>query len=294
MSSDLGVFSNAFAAQANLPVVHLLGQDSRSISQYQARRQIERWQTKALAVALFDAYGVTNGYQLEKQLLAAEPNLVFPDDRPRLFHRMSSRGEPRIAKELEKGDSDAARWVRKAVQGAPEALEVLSDPTWRLLDPTPLSHVQWANLGHEVAERSIKKFPQGLKPEHLVISLAVNPGGQDLDEHYIPRMQPLSRSGFTLVLLALRRWEVNGQLVAYYLQLLEAMERCAQAPAAPDLAPLMPDCATFLAVCFGRVHVGLSTPDNIRFQEQRLAAAREAFAAIRGPLASKEPFVCWG
>lgn len=294
MTTHLPEFTSAFDGPANLPVVHLLGQCSNSLSEYQARRQIERWQTKSVALALFNGWGVSTGYQLEKQLLALEPAMVFPDDRPRLFHRMQSRGEPGIAKELTKPGSLAARWVGKAVSRAPNALEVLADNVWRLLDPSPMRHIDWALVSEALMPRMKERVLQGIKPEVWIVRTPLVPERGDVMEYFVPRGEPLSLWGLLLVLLQLRRWEVSGDLIAYYLQLLEAIERCLQPRKASDLAVLMPECGNYLAACFGRVHIGPTYQANVELQVRRLEAAREAFAVSRGGLASSRATITWG
>jgi hypothetical protein len=80
---------------------------------------------------------------------------------------------------------------------------------------------------------------------------------------------------------------------AYYLQLLEAFERCVQPAQSPDLAIITPQCPEFLAACFGRVHIAPTHKGNVEFQIQRINAARKEFENARGSLRSHVAEVDW-
>jgi hypothetical protein len=294
MSTELPTFSKAFAVTRDLPLVHLLGRHgSTFVTEHQAKRQIERWQTKSLARALLEAWGVTTAYQLEKELAVLQPKVVFPDERPRLFDRMLFKGEPWIGKELAKSTSLAAIWVGKALSRAPKALDVLTDQVWRLLDPTPMQHVDWTMITEALMPRKIAWMETGGQSEILMIKCPLSPGSAEVMEYFVPRIDPKSLWGLLLVLLQLRRWEISGNLVAYYLQLLEAFERCVQPAQSPDLSIITPQCPEFLAACFGRVHIGPTHKGNVEFQIQRINAARKEFENARGSLRSGVPEVDW-
>lgn len=297
MSTELPTFSNAFAVNRDLPVVHLLGKPKGELlTAQQARRQIERWQTKSLARALLEAWDVTTAYQLEKELAGLDPKVVFPDERPRLFDRMLSKGEPGIAKELAKPASLAAVWIGKALSRAPKALDVLADQVWRLLDPTPMPHVEWSLIGEGMLSRSRAKYERGERGERsevYIVRSPLGPGSKEMMEYLVPRNDASSIWGFLQVLLELRHWETRGILVAYYLQLLEAFERCVLPKQSADLAIITPECPEFLAACFGRVYIGPTHKGNVEYQVQRINAARQAFERIRGPLQSPTPEVVW-
>lgn len=294
MSTELPTFSNAFHVTRDLPVVHLLGRhEDEFLTEHQAKRQIERWQTKSLARTLLEAWGATTAYQLEKELAGLEPKVVFPDERPRLFDRMLAKGEPSIAKELAKPTSLASMWVGRALRRAPEALDVLGDQVWRLLDPSPMQHVEWMMIGEAVMKRSLAWMEKDERNEILIVKSPLSPGSSEMMEYFIPRTQPTSLWGLLLVLLQLRRWEISGNLVAYYLQLLEAFERCVHPSPSPDLAIIAPECSRFLSACYGRVHIGPTHKENVDLQLQRTNAARQAFENVRGPLQGPRPEVVW-
>lgn len=290
MTTELPTFSSAFTGACNLPAVYLLGRcDDGPLTEHQTRRQIERWQTKALARELLEAWGVTTAYQLEKELVALEPSMVFPDERPRLFDRMLAKGEPGIAKELAKSNSLSAFWVGKALIRAPRALDILSDQVWRLLDPTPMSHIEWAIISEAIMPRVADWMLKGGKPDDLILHSPLYPDSKTMMEYFISRTEPSSLWGFLLLLLQLRWWELNGILVAYYLELLEAFERCMQPSPSPELAVLMPECAGFLAAVFGRVHICPTNAGNVKLQLQRISTARQTFEGVRGALQSPTP-----
>jgi hypothetical protein len=294
MSTELPTFSNAFAVTRDLPVVYLLGRYEHEFStEHEAKRQIEKWQSKSLARALLEAWGATTAYQLEKELAGMEPKVVFPDERPRLFDRMLAKGEPAIAKELAKPSSLSSIWVGKALSRAPDALNVLGDQVWRLLDPSPMQYVEWTMICEALMPRNLAWMEKGGQTEILMIQLPLSPGSKEIQEYYVPRMDPTSLWGLHFVLLQLRLWEISGILVAYYLQLLEAFERFVHPDLSPDLAIIAPESARFLATCFGRVHIGPTHKDNIDFQLERIDAARQAYEKIRGPFQCPRPEVVW-
>lgn len=282
MNADLPTFTNAFGVTNGLPTVHLLGYCQGAPTRNRVRRQIEKWQTKVLARALFRAWGVANGYQIEKKLVAAEPHLVFEFDRPRLFHGMYKDGSPAVVRALAKKRSKSARWVRKAMARDPVVAEWLADQIWRLLDPAPMRHVDWVLISEALMPSIKARILEGVKPEVCTVLVRLGPEGGELSEYFVPRSEPLSIWGFMLVLLQLRRWEITGNLVAYYLQLLEACDRCFQQNLTAELAALMPECAGYLAACFGRVHIGPTHQGNVEYQLRRLDAARKEFEGIRG------------
>ena len=105
-------------------------------------------------------------------------------------------------------------------------------------------------------------------------------GGQEMTEHHVSSEDKETRVGLMRVLLALRMAEVRGDLVSYYLSLLEAIDRCNKPAVQQDLALLQPECARFLASCFGRVHVGFPS-FNIGYQRMRLTYAANAFLKLK-------------
>lgn len=291
MYPDLSVFSNAFFQSEDLPVVHLLGPDPGSLTMRDAARQIERWQTQALTLALFSAWKVRNGYQLEKKLLAEDPDLDVLNDRPRLFHRMASKGEPAVARELMRTDSTSAKWIRRAMSKAPDAQNVMTEPTWRLLDPKPMSHIEWHQAAEAIQPRAVAKLDELEEFEAWVVGVPIDQACRDDLQYFIPRSNGSSRWGLLLTLLQLRRWEVHGDLIAYYLQLLELIARCGTARLDPDFSFMLPVLKNYLTVCFGRVHVGPTFSGNVEYQLARLLMARRAFIAVRGDVASPEPTI---
>lgn len=291
MYPDLAVFSNAFLGPADLPVVHLLGGDPASLTKRDAVRQIERWQTQALALALFDAWDVSNGYQLEKELLADDVHLDFLTDRPRLFHRMAAKGEPAVARELARTDSSSAPWIRRAMSNAPDAHGVMTEPTWRLLDPMPMSHIEWHLAAESILPRAVAVLDEEGGFEAWVVNVPIDQESREVLQYFVPRSHVSSRWGLLLTLLQLRRWEVHGDLIAYYLQLLELIARCTSSCLGPDCSFMLPALKGYLTACFGRVHVGPTSPGNVEYQLDRLQRARRAFFAVRGDVTCQAPSV---
>ena len=240
-----------------------------------ARRQIERWQGKSFAVALFEANGVSNGYQLEGLLMQDGKEGKFPSDQPRIFGRMASSGEPAILRQLSKPNSKVTRWVTKALARNPGPLSVLEEVIWRLLDPDPIGHQEWHCLGVKFA---LAGMPLTSKPVALTVSLPVEVGGSD---HDFRSGESTNRRGITGVLLQMRRCESHGDLVGYYLNLLESLECCQTLEAGRELAVLLPELANFLTLSFGRVYVGPDHIRNIEYQQLRLAVARQLFEKAR-------------
>ncbi|WP_144289856.1 hypothetical protein [Ideonella sp. A 288] len=291
MYTDLAVFSNAFDSPADLPVVQLVGPDLASLTKREAARQIERWQTQALTQALFNSWQVSNGYQLEQKLMTEISHLDFQIDRPRLFHRMLASGEPAVLRELARNDSSSAPWIRRALSRAPEVEDLLYEPTWRLLDPTPMSHIEWHLAAETMQRLAMSVLERREKFAAWVVELPIDQEGREALEYFIPRSHGSSRWGLLLTLLQLRRWEVHGNLIAYYLQLLEVIERCIVPVPDPDFAFMLPALKDYLTACFSRIHVGPTHPGNVEYQLARLMRARKAFIVVRGDLASGEPSV---
>lgn len=291
MYPDLAVFSNAFFRSADLPVVHLLGLDPAILTKRDALRQIERWQTQALTLALFDGWKVGNGYQLEKELLANDVYLDFLTDRPRLFHRMAAKGEPAVARELERTDSTSATWIRRALSNAPDAQSVVTEPIWRLLDPTPMSHIEWHQAAESIQPLAVAMLDEQEELKAWVVDVPIDQESRDALQYFVPRSHESSRWGLLLTLLQLRRWEVHGDLIAYYLQLLELIARCAIPHFGPDCSFMLPALKSYLTACFGRVHVGPTFPGNVEYQLDRLQRSRKAFFTVRGDVACQEPRV---
>ncbi len=291
MYTDLAVFSNAFDCATDLPVVHLVGPNLASLTKREAARQIERWQTQALTQALFNSWQVCNGYQLEQKLMIETSHLDFQIDRPRLFHRMLARGEPAVARELARSDSSSAPWIRRALSRSPEVEDLLYEPTWRLLDPSPMSYIEWHRSAEKTQQLGMSVLDQQEKFAAWIVELPIDQKGSEALEYFIPRSHGSSRWGLLLTLLQLRRWEVHGNLIAYYLQLLELMERCNVPVPDPHFAFMLPALKGYLTSCFSRIHVGPTNPGNVEYQLARLIRARKEFIVVRGDLASGEPSV---
>jgi hypothetical protein len=100
------------------------------------------------------------------------------------------------------------------------------------------------------------------------------------NEHYLQRGLNGRREGLKRVLMALRRAEVNGDLIYYYLNLLEALERCREPAPEPDLALLLPECAQFLAhalvACMSRFQRLIRIPTEENSNRCRRASKAEA------------------
>lgn len=150
------------------------------------------------------------------------------------------------------------------------------------LDPMALTHVEWHALGERVLEHAAERLPELPLPAMQVVVNDPTDPREAPTTAFIPTARENSRWDLCVVLLQLRRWELNGQLLEYYLNLLEALDRLQSANVASCLKILEPEGHAYLATCFGRVHIGWPNATNHEYQQQRLAAASAAFRVAKG------------
>lgn len=270
------MFSNAFSNPLEEPALVLASAPGpRWRNLRDARRALERLQTKTFVHEALKETGCGSVYALEQRMMEGLPGGPFPQDRPKLCDRMASLGQPAVAKQLGPGarrDLRTKKWFDRLASLAPKAAGVLSMQLWRLLNPLPMTFVEWHATGFALG---LEQYPvPGFNGAWMV---TVTPSAsEDQLEHYVPRFEVNSRLALAGLLTGLRRWETHGDLIGYDLLLQEAL-RVASAPdAQPDLKVLQPDITGYIAQCFGIVHVAYHAT-NLRFQEERLAAGRAAW-----------------
>lgn len=273
------MFSNAFDRTDDHAVLDLLCSHGSicPLTERQVGRQIERWQSKAFAACAMEELGVKSAYGVEVRLQQQLSGLG-DRDRPHFFDRMLKSGEPAVAKRLAEKGHGPGLWIEQLLAITSKPLSVLEEVIWRLLNPRPLTQVDW----YQLAERYTNglKLPLKSAPAVWIVKLPENGTEGSLQEHFIPRCESGTRETLTRTLLSLRRWEVNGNLLSYYMTLLEAIECCRREDADAGLALLQPECATFLEACFGRVKVAYPT-SNINTQRARIALARAEFIKLK-------------
>jgi hypothetical protein len=243
------------------------------------RRTLECWQTKTFVHLLMAQTGASSVYALEKMMLSGMPNLSFPSQRPKICDRMANRGEPAIAKQLRpvsQKDLRTKRWIDRLLFLAPSAANVIYEPIWRLLDPNPISYTEWHDLGFE---HSTLSHVQEI-PSHGVWLVDVTASKSESEKgHYIPNVgkNPLLIE-LEGLLLGLRRWEAQGDLIAYDLFFQELLVTARSANAQRSLAALQPEIGDYIACVFGQLQVPLGA-DNLQFQAERIEKGRAAWQA---------------
>jgi hypothetical protein len=167
------------------------------------------------------------------------------------------------------------RWFRKLVEFAPEtAQRILKMPIWRYLDPVPLPYIDWHKIGFEHAKDVWHSGLAGRGAWRIKVKAS---DSEDEQEHYVPFISDTpSRLELAGLLCGLRRWEAQGDLIAYDLYLQEALRVASSQTAQTSLVALQPDIVSFLAHVFGRVRVPYGDR-NADFQRQRLQVARAAW-----------------
>ncbi len=244
------MFSNAFPHARTSEPIRLIEPISpaKVSSVRDVRRAIERWQTRAFIQSAMITLGAQSCYRLEEMVMEIEPKLVFPDDRPKLFDRMWSLGQPSITRLLLKldGTRSSARWVNELLIRAPKTKEVIHEPIWRLLDPTPISYVELCEL--DVAFGDLIKA-QGSEFRGL--------GNRNcLPSQILPLECLNSRQHLACELLYLRRSEIVPNVHIYCLCLYTLIRICLAPNLKPCLAFFGKDCAEYLAQCFGKIDIG--------------------------------------
>lgn len=269
------MFSNAFLSPRQASAVVLIPAAGSAWKSWRdVRRTIERWQSKSFIQAALKFFRLSKACWLEELLMEEEPELALSFDRPKLFDRMERLGQPAIARKLTElhRNTTTAKWLRVLLRRAPSIRDRPSDPVWRLLNPAPIGHAEWADLALPFTKRTAILGARPLK----VWTVGVSGGSlSPVREYPVVREDLHSLQGLTRVLLAMRHYEREGDLAGYYLHLLEAMERCRDPMPRPCLAVLQPDSDRFLADCFGRVHVGFRYP-GFSYDPQLLVRVRAA------------------
>lgn len=217
---------------------------------HRAQRAIQRWKTKAVFQALLDETGASGPYDLESRLIEAYGDALGP--RCSAFDRMKNLGQPDLEKKLPRlarDPANASRWMYHATLYAPEALDVLREAIWRLLDPTPIGYV-------ELAELFERRYPSREVLSGIKV-VAADPAGFPEDDEWvhIGTGAPKQRQGLSHALFAMREAELCSNERAYHLHLLSAMERVASKDIDPELQLLGAECCDYLATCFGRIEV---------------------------------------
>lgn len=281
------MFTNAFFSARPLEAIELIPCQQRAPKPdaLWVRRSIERWKTRAFVQEAIDRLELSGHYELASLALESAPKGLLSPDQRRVYERMRLAGTPWVGKQLkllETGHvSDTGRWIQRAMELAPGIRGVLEDPVWRLIDPMPLTHVEWHELGEKVLAHAAARLPElPLPAMQVVVEDPTGPRRRPTIA-FIPTARENSRRHFAVVLLQVRRWEVNGQLLEYYLNLLEALDRLQSANLASCLKILQPEGQAYLATCFGRVHIGFPHASNHEYQQQRLAAASAAFRVAK-------------
>lgn len=271
------MFSNAFSHPLQEPALVLVAAPQPSWRDLRdARRAIERLQTKTFVHKALKETGCSSVYALEERMMEGLPGVTFPADRPKLCDRMASLGQPAVAKHLRPGgrrDLRTKKWFERLVTLAPKAATVLSMQVWRLLNPAPMTFVEWTAVGFALGK---EQFPVPGSNGAWMITVIPSEGEEPV-EHYVQRSELNSLGALATLLVAVRRWETHGDLIGYDLSLQEAMRMANAADAQPDLAALQPEIGEYLAQCFGRVHVPYHAA-NLGFQQERLATVRAAWA----------------
>ncbi|NIQ63261.1 hypothetical protein [Hydrogenophaga sp.] len=217
---------------------------------HRAQRAIQRWKTKALFQALLDETGASGPYDLESKLIEAYGDALGP--RCSAFDRMKNLGQPDLEKKLSRlarDPANASRWIYHATLYAPKALDVLREAIWRLLDPTPIGHIELAAL-------SERRYSEREDPRCINVVLTDLAGFPEDDEWvYIGTGATKKRQGLTQALFDMRYAELWSNERAYHLHLLSAMERLSSKELDPDLQVLGAECCDYLATYFGRIEV---------------------------------------
>lgn len=221
------------------------------------QRTIDRWQSKAFVTEVLMQVETDSVYALEELMMAGVDDLHFPDDRPKLCDRMISLGEPAIAKYLglrPARDLRTKLWIDRLTRLAPTALLTVKSRIWRLLDPTPLTFMEWEVLN----------FEYGFEIQKAVISnnvwcVSIEPESLQPEpkrEYFVcEEEEPISLLALGRHLLALRRYETWRDFIGYRLELLESLRLAKCSNAEPDLAALQPLIVDYLAYCYGTVDV---------------------------------------
>lgn len=281
---SIPVFTNAFFRASGEVGLHLVdGAATPPWSSRDARRARERLQTFAFVNDAMEESGVSSTYALEALLMRGLPDVVFPDDRPKLCDRMARIGQPAVVKQLStQGQKDARtqRWFRRLVDLAPAAVQIPSHPLWRLLNPVPIDHLKWFELAGALGEARLSKLEMtggSIAPGAAWRVIVRASDTEEECEYYVPYLgHSPDRAVLTDQLLQLRRWEALGNLVAYDLALQQTIRVASHLKAAKDLAVLQPHLGSYLVQCFGTVLI--PHPElNVAMQRRRIESGRKGW-----------------
>lgn len=271
-------FSNAFLADSAHGTLILTKTNSGPLwsSAREIRRTLERWQTKMFIHELMSLSGVSSVYAMEEAMMMGQSGLLFPSDRPKFCDRMARCGEPAVAKQLAHGgrkDSRTQRWFLRLLEIAPEAVEVLNLPIWRLLDPQPLAYAEWQELGFSHVKQAAR---YECEQSAWAVSIAVDDQWHE-SPCYVPCItdQPAG-CGLTSLLLGLRRWELQGDLLAYDLYFQELLSVLNKPSSHFSVQVLQPEIFEFVGQVFGSVLIPYG-PENLTAQRERVKLARQAW-----------------
>lgn len=239
------------------------------------RRSIERWQTKTFIHELMVSAGVGSVYALEDLMMRGQSELVFPADRPKLCDRMARCGEPALVKQIAPGgrrDLRTQKWFDRLIKLAPESVALLELAIWRLLDPQPLSHVEWHALG-ALHVKEAARCNHSLSA--WMVTVEAGPWGDG--RYCVPYKEgDLTRFALTSLLLGLRRWECQGDLLGYDIYFQELLN-VAQFPSNHfSVQVLQPDLREYLIQVYGRVLIPYGA-ENLSAQHERVRLARQAW-----------------
>lgn len=201
----------------------------------QARRQIARWRTRALAQAIIRQASVENarvssGYSIELEFGFRNAG----GDAPRLLSRMVSLGEPDVAKKI--GDDNAKnpetreRLLALKARYA-EAWEVVDEPIWRLLDPAPLSIWELGTIERFIVECYRKQGIRHITWGAYTVFTGVGTARRTVYARH-------DRLSLVHCLMELRSAECQGNVAAYYMALLVILDHARPEHTAASLQPL--------------------------------------------------------
>ncbi len=314
-------FTNSLWAPG-LPIVCLFGMDAAypyEPSELLKALANERGQCKSkiFVAAAMSELGVKSAALLEREIMKMTPDRTYPVDRPHLFDRMR-RGQPQIDKVMANPEHISRPWVDLLLRIASQPSETLSMPIWRLLDPSPLTWLEYQEcLGRvmvsvlrvlrmksTVPELNVEAWPM-LSPAELhrelmnitargqpIVTIDVaEDSGPSIKLNVLPKPEAPNLHSLTCLMISLRYWELVGDLESYFLTLRVAIELLERLAVDADLLAFVELGARHLRAAFGRVAVRSSMASESLFQRlerasltheaRRLAAGRPERAQLR-------------
>lgn len=249
------IFVNAFAREEGWEPFPLLCRDGADTipNRREVKQRIGRWRSRAFFNAALKAFGVETAYGIEEQLLKSSDQ-QFPFERPRLFDRLRE-GEPSLHSSYDFSATQsktASFWINEAIQTKPELQEVLDDPLWTLLDPSPIDRLHTVRLYIESMKRTEKQSCKVSSPGFQV----------PIDEYYGDRSvwipvghEVTSRSNIENAVSLLRMSEASCDIDQYYLSFLESLRRC-QELERNGFDAAISGCQEHIRTCFGFIYFG--------------------------------------